>query len=173
MFGREATSRGSLGAEWLIVGLSVLGALGAGAFFRGTAIEGSVRTVDLTLVSADRTELSCALSKPVGKFACGYARPGATAPLQGNERERLAPFVSTDRVLYLAAGLFTEPHLDARSKQDIERKVGREGQQRFVARCEVRFVERVERFYTRWSPRGRWEKSGPAWVIEPRSCVVQ
>jgi hypothetical protein len=158
--------------DWAIVCLALVAATSASLFLRGTvAGPGDERTVDLTLVAADKDRLNCALERSIGPFSCAFKapkRPQAPAP---EEKNRLSPYVSTDRTLYLGAGLFAEPSVAARTKADLEKP--EKERQRFVAHCRVKLVERLESFQTRWSPRGRWEKSGPAWVIEPLECSVR
>jgi hypothetical protein len=158
--------------DWAIVGFALVAATAAALFARGKVPRpGDERTVDLTLVAADKERLNCALARPIGAFTCAFTAPKRPLAPVPAEKNRLSPYVATDRTLYLAAGLFADPTVAARTKADLEKP--EKERQRFVAHCRVKLVERLDTFQTRWSPRGRWEKSGPAWVIEPLECSVR
>lgn len=162
-------------SEWLLV----LGGLAAMALLlvvsRGRPPEaGSTLMADITLVTVDRHRLSCALSRPVGPYRCGFATPEKGAqPVDVPEARRLAPYVTTDRILYLVPGLFQQPALLAHYEAERANRTPHHKPKRFIARCEVRLLERIDRFYTRWARNGKWATSGPAWVVEPLDCKVE
>jgi hypothetical protein len=154
------------------VGVALVAAVSAALFFRGSLTRaGDVRTVDITLVAADKDSLSCAFGRSVQGFSCEFEAPQQAVPVAPSEKNRLSPYMTTDRTLYLGAGLFAQPEVLARVSSDLAKPP--KERQRFVARCQVKLVERVETFQTRWTPRGRWGQSGPAWVIEPLECTVR
>jgi hypothetical protein len=158
--------------DWAIVCFALVAATSAALLFRGkVASAGDERTVDLTLVAADKERLNCALPRSVGSFTCAFTAPKRPFVPAPSEKNRLSPYVATDRTLYLGAGVFADPTIAARTKADLEKP--EKERQRFVARCRVKLVERLESFQTRWSPRGRWEKNGPAWVIQPLECSLR
>lgn len=138
---------------------------------------GSTVVADITLAAADRHRLSCALSEPVGPYRCAFAPPPKKKEkpeaVRVPEARRLAPYVTTDRVLYLVPGLFEQPEL--RARYDAERANGKRKRKpkRFIARCELRLLEKIEHFHTRWARGGKWQPSGPSWVAEPLRCTVE
>lgn len=164
---------------WMILAGGMLAAVLIGAWGRGRAPEpGSRRTVRFTLVAPDRTSLSCALATPVGDYRCSFDEPPTGRGRAGEgdgvpEERRLAPYLTTERTLYLVPGLFTLPELAKRYEAEHTARSARRKPKRFTAECEVILKARVERFSTRWRPRGPWEPSGPAWVVEPTSCRVE
>lgn len=177
-YNRSVTEPRASRFEWILLLAGLAGMTSLLGFGRGAPPDaGSTVLAPITLVAADRHNLSCALPKPVGPYGCAFEiQPeedqGTPRAVQVAEGRRLAPYVTTDRILYLVPGLFEQPAVRERYEADRARKKQPRKPKRFVARCEVRRLEKIESFLTRWQRRGKWERSGPAWVVEPVRCTV-
>jgi hypothetical protein len=150
--------------EWTLVGVTALAAVVAFNFQRGRAVAtGDVADAAITVVPADEGRLACATSQAVGPYRCEYDAAGSAAP-PVEPKNRVAPYLTLDRTLYLVPGLFEVPSVRAFA--------ARHGpNDRFVARCKVRLVEPVTEFKIRFQPEAPWEaKGGPNWLAEPVSC---
>jgi hypothetical protein len=126
----------------------------------------------ITLVTSDREDLACAYAGKVGQYRCGFEASGKPWPDPPAPRDRLAPYYTTDRQLYLIPGLFEQSALAARYASELPSSVPRDKQKRFVARCQLKLLERIERFQTRWLASGTFGDGEAAWVAEPVSCKV-
>jgi hypothetical protein len=119
----------------------------------------------ITLVPEDRGALACMRQRPVGRYACEYRTDdGGRAP-SVRPADVIAPYLTTERVLYLIPGLFEEPAVSAFVSRHIAGA-------RFTARCKLRLLERVDDYEIRFRSDTPWGKGQPAWVAEPVSCVT-
>jgi hypothetical protein len=126
---------------------------------RGEVIDGPI-----TIVPADANRLECALSRAVGRYRCAYREKDARWVPEPESMMRMAPYLTQDRTLYLVPGLF-----DVTSVRLFASRRG--PNDRFVARCKLRLVERVTDFAIRFQPDGPWEpRKDPVWLAEPVSC---
>ena len=126
----------------------------------------------ITLVTSDRENLSCALDRTVGPYRCRFRAPGRLWPEPSPPKDLLAPYVTLGRQVFLVPGLFEMPDLSARRTAEEQANVPPERLRRFVARCKLRLVERIEQLQTRWSERGNWGRQDGVWIAEPISCKV-
>jgi hypothetical protein len=134
---------------------------------------GAVVDAPITLLVSDRENLSCALDRFVGSFRCRFRAPGKPWPESLPTRDILAPYVTAEHRMYLVPGLFELPALAARCDRESPANVPPASLRRFVARCKLRLVERVELFQARWSENGGWGKQSGAWVAEPIACEIE
>lgn len=134
----------------------------------GTIIEAPV-----TLITADRDALECAYGHAVGKYRCAYSAPDIHWQDAPAPADTLTQYLTTDRRLILIAGLFQQPALAARYAKEPPTSVNTRRLKRFTARCQVRLLEKVHAFNTRWSKDGDWENNQDAWVAEPVDCTVE
>ena len=86
---------------------------------RPTMFEGATLDAPVTLVSADKHDLSCAFENEVEGYHCEFAKtdkPWTEAhPDDSKDRKKLlAPYKTVDDTLFLIAGLFEEPAVDER-----------------------------------------------------------
>lgn len=134
---------------------------------------GLVVDAPITLITSDRENLSCALDAVVGRYRCRFRDAGGPWPDPWPPGDLLAPYVTTDRHMFLVPGLFEQPAILARYAQESPKDVPPERLRRFVARCKLRLVERIERFQARWSEHSNFGPQNGAWVAEPISCTVE
>jgi hypothetical protein len=130
---------------------------------RGVA-PGDIVEEPITLVPEDHGRLACRRDRPVGRYSCGYGkdrRPVGSA----READVLAPYMTTERALYLVPGLFAQPAIATFVSRHVEGA-------RFTARCELRLIEMVVDYEVRFRNDSPWGKGQPAWVAEPVSCVA-
>ncbi len=159
-------------AEWLVLAIAVGVAWPLWTWRGHVDRVGMIVDAPITLITSDRENLSCALDRFVGSFRCRFRTPGK--PWSGSlpKGDLLAPYVTADHRMYLVPGLFALPPLAARYDQEPPLNVSPTALRRFVARCKLRLVERVELFQARWFETGGWGKQSGAWVAEPIACQV-
>ena len=152
--------------RWVLV---VVGAVIAWQLWdwRGN-VTGPGKAVDapITLITADREDLACAMDHAVGKYRCEVPAPGKTWPQPPAATEKLMPYFTTDRQMYLIPGLFEQETVAARYKADPPQGQPREKLKRFVAHCRLHLVQKAEGVQTRWQASGTWGNSEPVWVAE-------
>jgi hypothetical protein len=131
-------------------------------------VTGPGKAVDapITLITADRDDLACAMDRTVGKYRCEVPAPGKTWPQPPSTTEKLMPYFTTDRQMYLIAGLFEQPTVAARYTADPPQGQPRDKLRRFVAHCRLHLVQKVEGVQTRWQANGNWNNAEPTWVAE-------
>jgi hypothetical protein len=162
--------KGKSKLRWVLI---VVGAVIAWQIFewRGN-VSGPGKPVDapITLITADREDLACAMEKAVGKYRCEVPAPGKTWPQPPTNAEKLMPYFTTDRQMYLIAGLWDQESVALRYKNEPPQGQPREKLKRFVAHCRLHLVQKVEGFQTRWQASGNWGNAEPAWVAEIVGC---
>ena len=159
--------------EWTVV----FGALALGglilAFGRGhTYSRGEHVPVKLTLITADRGDLDCALDGAIEGLSCAFRGDATAVSPPPLPQQLLAPYMTPDRRLLLVPGLFEQPALQAR--YDREKPVGRPKHRlkRFIATCQVELVAKVPKLRVRFGKRSKWGDAADAWVAKPESCTV-
>ena len=133
---------------------------------------GMVVDAPITLITSDRENLSCALDRSVGRHRCRFRAPGKPWPEPAPPSDLLAPYVTVEHRMYLVPGLFELPELEARYAEEPPGRLRPDQLRRFVARCKLRLVERIERFQARWFETSTFGPQTGAWVAEPISCKV-
>jgi hypothetical protein len=118
----------------------------------------------ITLVPEDRGKLACKREHPVGQYGCEYRGAGRRGAGLRPE-DTIAPYMTTERVLYLVAGLFEQPAVSSYVSRHVEGT-------RFTARCKLRLVERIDDYELRFRNDTPWGKGPPAWIAAPVSCVA-
>jgi hypothetical protein len=143
--------------------------------FRGTAHQiGLDVDAPITLITSDRDDLSCASSRAFGSYRCEFAAPNEPAAPVPAAADRLAPYLSETRQMFLIPGLFEQPELRSRYDREPPRGVARGRLRRFTARCRLKLVERVDGgFQVRWERSGTWGRGDVAWVATVTSCRVE
>jgi len=158
--------------RWLIIGIAVIV---AGSLWSWRGKNAAQKTVEapITLITSDREDLACALGKAIGHYKCQFRAAGQPWPEAPAEKDKLAPYFTTDRQMFLIPGLFEQPALSARYKSEPPAGKPREQLKRFVARCRLRLVEKVEGFQTRWATDANFGPADSAWVAEPEDCKIE
>ena len=133
------------------------------------AAVGSTVPGDLTLVNADRNELECAASKGVQNYQCGFIDDKQARQL--DEKDKLRPFMTVDRQLYLIPGLFLEPSIGQRYNAEPANKPRGE-QKRFTAKCTMKIVGDLDGVKLRWAPDGAWEPAKKFSVATVSNCKI-
>lgn len=158
--------------RWVVLGIAVVVA-GSLWSWRGNLTGPKDTDAPITLITSDREDLACALDRAVGHYKCEFRAPGQAWPDAPAVKDRLAPFFTTDRQLYLLPGLFEQPALADRYRTEPPRGLPRDHLRRFVARCKLHLLEKVDAgLQTRWLASGTFGPSDGAWVAEPKDCKV-
>jgi hypothetical protein len=143
-------------------------------YWRGSGLgPGTIVEAPLSLITADKHELSCALPTAVGRYKCAFRAPDEAWPEPAAPADTLTQYLTTDRRLMLVPGLFEQREIAARYAEEPPQGVRLRQLRRFIATCKVRLVRKVPWVYTRWSRRGNWDESGAAWVAEPLGCSLR
>jgi hypothetical protein len=154
--------------EWSLVLVAVPLALVLFSIRGGGLGKGDVIDAPLTLTTADRDQLSCAMAAPVRGHRCGFTPSGEPT----GEATPLAPYLTTTRTLFLLPGLFQQPALAARVAEEPPEDRPPESLRRFVAQCRVRILERAEGVHIRFSSTAPFGPPETAWVAEILDCQV-
>jgi len=126
---------------------------------------GHVVEEPITLVPEDHGRLACMRERSVGRYSCEYRARALGRDASLHKADILAPYMTTERALYLVPGLFEQPAVAAYVSRHVEGA-------RFTARCKLRLIEMVNDYELRFRGDSPWGKGQPAWVAEPVSCVV-
>ncbi|WP_437592765.1 hypothetical protein [Sorangium sp. So ce1000] len=147
---------GSLGKS-MILFLVIIGGLAAAfAYFGqepagGTAgpkwKPGDKTQVEVTLVSTDIKDLACWSADEISGRHCGFESPTkGWSKGDADDKKLLRPYTTTDRVQFLAAGLWSESALTA----------GKLPSARFAVKCTYTVEGKMKRPGIRWSSEGAW-----------------
>jgi hypothetical protein len=152
-------------AEWTLVLAAFALSVPLWLFRGGGAGRGDVVEEPITLVPEDSGRLACMRDRPVGPYYCAYRTETDKHAASVAGDKVIAPYLTTERTLYLVADLFDEP--------SVSRFVSRHvGGGRFTALCKLRLVEMIRDYELRFRNDTPWGKGEPAWVVEPLSCVT-
>jgi hypothetical protein len=130
---------------------------------------GSTVAADITLITSDRADVDCAAAKGIDPYRCGFS--DENMPWHGDEANKLKPYYTTDRHLYLIPGLFLQPALEARFKSEPPEKP-RDQLKRFNAKCNLKIAGKVGGVRTRWVPTGAWSDPQEVEVATVIDCKV-
>ena len=163
---------------WIAIGVGVVIAVllvmkgGAGSQNNGPplAAVGTTVTGDLTLVNADRNELECMAQNGLKDYQCGFIDEKQTRQLQ--ENNKLRPYMTVDRQLYLIPGLFLEPSITQRYNSEPTNKPRGE-LKRFTAKCTIKVVGELAGVKLRWAPDGAWEPAKKFSVATVSNCKIK
>ena len=93
-------------------------------------------------------------------------------PWHGDEQNKLKPFYTTDRHLYLIPGLFLAPALQERFKSEPSDKP-RDMLKRFTAKCNLKIAGKVGGVRVRWLSTGAWSNPEEVEVATVIDCKVE
>ena len=174
--GDQGTGPESISRRRVFIGLGVAAVVivGAALAMQRTPQEpstpGSSVSADITLITSDRTDVDCAAANGIDKYRCGFT--DENLPWNGEEKDRLRPYLTTDRHLYLIPGLFLQPALEARYKSEPPDKP-RESLKRFTAKCNLKVLGRVGGVKVRWLASGTWGNPEEADAASVVDCKVE
>ncbi len=134
------------------------------------AQSGSTVAADITLVTSDRADVDCAAAAGVGTYRCGFS--DENMPWHGQEADKLKPYYTTDRHLYLIPGLFLQPALQERLKSEPPDKP-RDLLKRFTAKCNLKIAGKLGGVRVRWLATGTWSNPEEVDVATAIDCKVE
>lgn len=134
------------------------------------AQSGSTVAADITLITSDRADVDCSAASGIDAYRCGFS--DENMPWNGDEKNKLKPFYTTDRHLYLIPGLFLAPALQERFKAEPPDKP-RDLLKRFTAKCNLKIVGKVGGVKVRWLTTGAWSNPEEVEVATVIDCKVE
>ncbi|HEY6477248.1 MAG TPA: hypothetical protein VI456_11755 [Polyangia bacterium] len=161
---------------WIILAAVAVIALAVWSFrghSSGGPGPGSVDGTAINLVTTDRDDLACASDKSFGKYRCEFKAPGVPWPDPPAPADRLAGYYTMDQKLVVVPGLFEQPALAARYAQEQPRNLTRDQRPRFSANCQLKTIDHLRDFQTRWLKGGDWNHQDDAPVAVPSGCKIQ
>ena len=141
-------------------------------------VKGAEIDAPITLVAADRTDLGCVLASEEEGFHCEYASSDKTwadahpGPDANDRRKMLVPYKTIDDLLFFIPGLFEDPAVDERYKDEPSAKAPRDKQSRFTAQCKLKLLKEIDNVMVRWAPRATWQGPQKGWIGTVSSCQV-
>ena len=126
----------------------------------------------ITLVTTDRDDLACASEQRFGRYRCEFRAPGVAWPDPPAPADRLVGYYTVEQKLYVIPGLFEQPALSQRYSSDESRKIPRDQRQRFAAGCQLKVIDRMSNFHTRWLKNGEWGHQDEAPVATASDCHI-
>ncbi|MBN2195357.1 MAG: hypothetical protein JW751_21240 [Polyangiaceae bacterium] len=148
---------------------------------------GKLEDIEITLVTADYDKLACAFDREVGGAHCEYKTEterwpeDPTAPADNNKKNVLQPYSAVpDNALVLLAGLWAQPAVAMRLHAEPPGNTPAKNLARFIAKCRVKPVERVDNASIRWNTTDKWargllragDQQVAPWVAIVDSCSV-
>ena len=131
---------------------------------------GSTVAADITLITSDRADVDCSAVAGVGAYRCGFS--DENMPWHGEEQNKLKPYYTTDRHLYLIPGLFLQPAVQDRFKSEPPDKP-RDLLKRFTAKCNLKIAGKVGGVRVRWIATGTWSNPEEVDVATVVDCKVE
>lgn len=129
--------------------------------------------ISINLVTTDRDDLACASEQSFGRYRCEFRAPGVPWPNPPAPADRLAPYYTMDQQLYVIPALFEQPALAARYASEEPKKLPRDQRPRFAAACQLKVIDHLKNFQTRWIKTGDWNHQDDAPVAIPSDCHIQ
>lgn len=132
----------------------------------------------ITLVTADYNQLGCSNPKAVDGAHCAFKGDNEpwpkdpSAPLDDNGANLIQPYRTIDNKLVMIAGLWAEPNMAMRLHREPSAGVQAQKLSRFIADCELRFLDRWDAVKVRWSPGQPWVPEGAVLIARPVSCKL-
>jgi hypothetical protein len=156
----------------LILAAVLWGYRGSPSAVPAPALEpGGIVDAPVTLVTADRHELACAMPDTIQGYACAWSGPdGKREPLPAPERV-LAPYLTTSGRLFLIAGLFEQPAVSQRYERESPAGRKREELRRFTASCKLKLLGEVEA-RAQFASGSPWGELQRVWAAAPAQCVI-
>ncbi|MGD0837248.1 MAG: hypothetical protein ABSB49_11465 [Polyangia bacterium] len=138
---------------------------------RSPASIGDIVAADITLVTSDRADVECAAAGSVETYHCGFI-DGSNA-WKGEDKNKLKPYYTTDRHLYLVPGLFQQSALEQRYRTEQPEGKRRDSLKRFTAKCNLKIAGKLEGVKVRWVPASAWSSPEEVEVATVVDCKVE
>lgn len=134
---------------------------------------GQTVNVEVTIVTTDYKNLNCAMQGDIKGLYCAYtAQNKRNTKSKGDSRAEenmLQPFTTTDRIQFMAAGLWMTPELKAKlDKENFDRP-----SPRFTANCKLKVEGRTKTAFVQWKPGEGWHPGNGWYVGKIASCKIQ
>jgi hypothetical protein len=174
--GGQEEAPASLSRRRVFIGLGVAAVviIGAALAMQRTPQEpskpGSTVDAEITLITSDRADVDCAAAAGVGTYRCGFTDENLA--WNGDEKDKLKPYYTTDRKLYLIPGLFLQPALQERFKSEPPDKP-RDLLKRFTAKCNLKILGKVGGVKVRWLANGTWGNPEEVEAASVVDCKVE
>jgi len=131
----------------------------------------------ITLVTADKHDLTCAWADAADGYHCAFATPEKTWPDFDDKdatarKQLLAPYKTIDDILFLIPGMFEDPAVDERYRDEPPGRKPRDKLERFTAQCKLKLLREVEGVRVKWFQNGEWQGPHKVWIGVPVSCQV-
>jgi hypothetical protein len=136
-----------------------------------TASTGDTVAADITLVTSDRADVDCAAAGSVGSYHCGFT--DESMAWKGEDKNKLKPFYTVDRHLYLSPALFEQPALQERYKSEPPEGKARDSLKRFTAKCTLKIAGKMNATRVRWLATGAWTNPDDLEVATVVECKVE
>jgi hypothetical protein len=124
---------------------------------------------DITLITSDRADVDCSAATGIAAYRCGFS--DENMPWHGDEQNKLKPYYTADRHLYLIPGLFLQPAVQERFKKEPPDKP-RDLLKRFTAKCNLKIAGKVGGVRVRWLATGTWGNPEEVEVATVIDCKV-
>jgi hypothetical protein len=175
--GTDEAAPASASRNRVFIGLAVAAVVIVGA---ALAIQRSPQTpnsigdtvsADITLITSDRADVDCSAAGAVEPYHCGFTDENMT--WKGEEKNKLKPFYTVDRHLYLVPGLFEQSALQERYKSEPPEGKARDSLKRFTAKCSLKVVGKIGGVKVRWLATGTWSNPEEVEVATVIDCKVE
>jgi hypothetical protein len=133
---------------------------------------GHVVPASLTLVTSDHDDLACASEQAFGRYRCEFRAPGVPWPDPPAPADRLVGYYTGEQKLYVIPGLFEQSALAARYAAEEPKKIPRDQRPRFSADCQLKVIDQMHNFQTRWTKTGDWGHQDDAPVATASDCRI-
>jgi hypothetical protein len=142
-----------------------------------TLHQDAVIDAPITLVTADKTDLACASESEIDGFRCAFKKPNEpwpdVDPTNAEHRKKmLVPYMTVDNVMFLIPGMFEDPAVDERFRDEVPRRLPRDKLERFTAQCKLTLRKEMDAVMVRWNPTGDWQGPHKIWIGETSNCQV-
>jgi hypothetical protein len=125
---------------------------------------GTTVDVEITLVPTDSKDLACAAADELGGRHCAFESQAKAWSKGDNsdDKKLLKPYTTTDRIQFLAAGLWSDPALAP----------GKLPATRFSVKCKYAVEGKMKKPSVRWASDGPWYDSNEWYSGAVSSCAL-
>jgi hypothetical protein len=168
---------GNVSRNRVFIGLGVAAVVIVGAALaiqrspQSPASTGDTVAADITLITSDRNDIDCAAAGAVEPYHCGFTEENMA--WKGDEKNKLRPYYTVDRHLYLVPGLFEQAPLQERYKSEPPEGKPRDVLKRFTAKCNLKIAGKLGGVRVRWASTGAWSNPEEVEVATVIDCKVE
>ena len=171
--GTPATPPANASRRRVFIGLGVGAVVVLGAALampRKSPSSAASGTVDITLITSDRADVDCSAATGIEPYRCGFS--DENMPWHGEEQNKLKPYFTVDRHLYLIPGLFLQKSIQDRYNSEPPTKP-RDSLKRFTARCQIKGIGKIGGTRVRRLSTGAWSNPEEVEVATVVDCKVE